>query len=100
MRLFADPARLDRSRKLLERDIGGKIGEIIFALASGAMLADDPGLLAGRMLSAPVADTLGRTVGDPHAEGRKARREVALLPRRQLTLFQRAVSSIACAVID
>lgn len=53
MRLFADPARLDGTCKLLERDVRGKVGEIVFALASRAMLADDPDLLSGQVLGNP-----------------------------------------------
>ncbi len=37
---------LDSAGELLERSFGGKIGEIIFALTSRAMLANDPDLLS------------------------------------------------------
>ena len=40
MRLFADPARLDGAGEVLERSIGGQVGEVVFALAGRAVLAD------------------------------------------------------------
>ena len=48
MRLFADPTGLDGAGrllepgKLLERCIGRQVGQIVFAFAGRAVLADDP----------------------------------------------------------
>lgn len=42
MRLFADPARLDRAGESLDRSVAGQIGEIIFSLAIRAMLTHQP----------------------------------------------------------
>ena len=42
MRLFADPTGLDGAGKLLERCIGRQVGEVVFAFAGRAVLADDP----------------------------------------------------------
>ncbi|ESZ55487.1 hypothetical protein X727_33080 [Mesorhizobium sp. L103C119B0] len=100
MRLFAYPARLDSACELLERGVSGKVGEIIFALAGRAMLADNPDLLAGQVLGAHVADALGWTVGNRTRTAAKRSERRPLVPRRQLTVLHRAVSSIACAVID
>ncbi|MBB3571734.1 hypothetical protein FHX05_005883 [Rhizobium sp. BK491] len=73
MRLFAYPARLDSACELLERGVSGKIGERIFALVGGAMLADDPDLLTRQVLGTHVADALGWTVGDPNTDSGEAR---------------------------
>lgn len=60
MRLFADPAGLDGAGDVFDRGVGGKIGEIVFPLAVGAMLAHQPGLFARHMLCASSADPLWR----------------------------------------
>lgn len=65
LRLFADPARLDSAGEPLERGVGGKVGELIVALAGRAVLADRPDLLAGQMVGPNVTDPLGWTVRDP-----------------------------------
>src|SRR5580700_8413828 len=44
--LLADPSRLDRGGERLEVGVGRQVGKIVFALARGATLADQPGLLA------------------------------------------------------
>lgn len=75
MRLFADPAGLDGAGKLLERCIGRQVGQIVFAFAGRAVLADEPYLLAGQMLGAHVADPPGWAVGNPDANRGEARRE-------------------------
>ena len=73
MRLLADPACLDRSCDLFEQRVGGQVGEIIFAFAGRAMLADHPDLLAGQMLGAHVVDALGWTVCNPNTDSGEAR---------------------------
>ena len=54
---------------------GLQVGKIIFALARGATLADEPGLLARHVLHALVMDALWRTIGDPHAHGGEGSRQ-------------------------
>ena len=73
--LLADPSRLDRGGERLEAGVGRQVGKIVFALARGAPLADEPGLLARHVLHALVMDALWRTIGDPHAHGGEGSRQ-------------------------
>src|ERR1700722_10428275 len=73
--LLADPSRLDRGGERLEVGVGRQVGKIVFALARGAPLADQPGLLARHVLHALVMDALWRTIGDPHAYGGEGSRQ-------------------------
>jgi hypothetical protein len=59
VRLLADPARLDRGRQRLQRRLGGEVREIVLVLARGAMLADQPDLLARQMPASPELVALG-----------------------------------------
>src|SRR3982751_3896085 len=52
MQLLAHPARLDRDRQGLECRVGGKVRQVVLALAGRAMLPDEPRLLAGQVLPA------------------------------------------------
>src|SRR5580692_10081054 len=78
MRLFADPSRLDRGGERLEAGVGRQVGKIGFALARGATLADEPGLLARHVLRALVVDALLRAIGDPYANGGEGGRQWSL----------------------
>ena len=89
MGLLADPAGFDGAGQLPERCVDGQIAEVVFAFASGAVLADQPYLFAGRMLLAEITDPLRRAVCHPHAHGSKA--------RRQLTVCHLALSSTSWA---
>src|ERR1700722_6522239 len=73
--LLADPSRLDRGGERPEAGVGRQVGKIVFALARGAPLADEPGLLARHALHALVMDALWRTIGDPHAHGGEGSRQ-------------------------
>src|SRR5277367_861700 len=73
--LLADPSRLDRGGERLEVGVGRQVGKIVFALARGATLADEPGLLARHVLHALLMDALWRTIGDEHAHGGEGRRQ-------------------------
>jgi hypothetical protein len=75
--LLADPTGFDGTVQLFERRVAGQIAEVVFALAGGAMLADQPDLFAGKMLLAKVTDALRRAVSHPHAHGSKPRRQLA-----------------------
>jgi hypothetical protein len=50
----------------------GRVGQIVFSLAGGAPLADEPNFVAGHMLHALVADPLRRLVGHAHPDGGEA----------------------------
>src|SRR3546814_15859371 len=69
MGLLAHPARLDGAGDIPDRRICGQVRAIIFALAAGAMLADQPCFFPGPVLPARGADAVGRPVGDPGAHG-------------------------------
>jgi hypothetical protein len=71
MRLLADPTRFDRRGQLLQLRVGRQVGEIVLALALPAMLAHQPDLIAGKMLSRLVVQANRRPVGHPHAHGGK-----------------------------
>ena len=73
--LLAHPSRLDRGGKRREVGVGRQVGKIVFALARGATLADEPDLLARHVLHAPLMDALWRTIGDPHAHGGEGGRQ-------------------------
>ncbi len=73
--LFADPSRLDRGGERLEAGVGRQVGKVIFALARGAALADQPSLFARHVLHALVMDALWRTIGDEHAHGGEGGRQ-------------------------
>src|SRR6201995_2498695 len=75
MGLFAGPSGLDRGGERLEVGVGRQVGKIVFALARGATLADEPGLLARHVLHALVVDALWRTIGAPHAHGGEGGRQ-------------------------
>jgi hypothetical protein len=62
MGLLAYPPGLDGTGQLPERRVGGQIAKVVFALGSGAMLADQPDLFAGKRLLAEVTDALRRAV--------------------------------------
>src|SRR5690606_23979979 len=78
MGLFADPACLYGAGEIPDRGICGQVREIIFALAAGAMLTDQPDLLPGHVLRARCTDALRRPVSDAHAHGGKARAQTPL----------------------
>src|SRR5215471_7079617 len=67
--------RLDCTGERLEVDVGRQVGKIVFALARGAMLPDEPGLHARHVLHALLMDALWRTIGDPHAHGGEGGRQ-------------------------
>src|ERR1700690_355777 len=76
--LLADPSRLDRGGERLEAGVVRQVGNVIFALARGAALADQPGLFAWHVLHALVMDALWRTIGDPHPQGGEGGRQRSL----------------------
>src|ERR1700712_5651633 len=73
MRLLACPAGLDRANQRPSRRIGRVIGEVIFALATGARFAHEPCGLARKML--PMRYQI--TVSNAHAHSSKVRAELA-----------------------
>src|SRR3546814_14046620 len=77
MGLLADPARLDGAGDIPDRRICGQVREIIFALAAGAMLADQPCFFPGHVLRARGADAFRRAVGGAAAHDGQARPQAA-----------------------
>ena len=71
MRLFANPAGFDDRRQFEQFRFGRQVGEIVFRLAAGAALTDQPDLFSGKMLLPLVADPLWRPIGDTHTNGGK-----------------------------
>ena len=71
VRLFADPARLDRCGETTQRCAGWQIAEIVLALAIRAPLTDQPSFLARRM----AVVVKGRAVADPDTDRGKPRRQ-------------------------
>lgn len=57
--LLADPARLDGAGEIPDRRICGQVREIIFALAAGAMIADQPGFFPGACAARPKRRCVG-----------------------------------------
>src|SRR5687768_4752542 len=80
MGLLTDPARLDGARELLDWRVVGQVGEIIFALASGAVFADQPDLLPGQVLGAHRPDALRRSIRHPDPDGGETGGEPSLGP--------------------
>ena len=95
VRLFADPACLDGASEIPDRRICGQVREIIFALAAGTMLTNQPSFFPGHVLRTRSADTLRRAVGDAHAHDGKARAQASSSPGRPDRLsaaFSRSVT--------
>lgn len=69
MGLLTDPTGLDDPGQFLERCVGRQVAGVVFALAGGTVLADQPDLLAGQMLLAKIANALRRSVGDTDTHG-------------------------------
>jgi hypothetical protein len=92
-------ARLDRCGQDLERRVGREVGQIVFLLAAGAMLADEPSLLAGQVLPS-CGD---RSIGHPHPDRGELGLERALVPVRHETVRNasgRASTSSAAATLS
>src|SRR3954471_17407958 len=73
MRLLACPASLDCAYQGSARRVSRVVGEVIFALATGARFAHQPCGLARKML--PMRYQI--TVSNAHAHSRKMRAELA-----------------------
>ena len=72
MGLLANPSCLDRRSQAAEVHPGGQVGEIVFLLPRCAVLADEPSLVAWKMLLPLVPYPLRRTVGSTHTDGGKS----------------------------
>lgn len=62
----------DVAGDILDRGVGGKVGEMLFSRAVGAMLAHQPHLFARHRLCAGSTDPLWRAIGDAHPQGGEA----------------------------
>src|SRR5450432_2861254 len=71
MGLLADPSRLDCGGQAAQVHPGGQVGEIVFLLSGYAVLADEPGFVAWKMLPAFIPYPLGRSVGGAHTDSGK-----------------------------
>lgn len=80
MGLFAGPSCLDGAGDISDRCICGQVREIIFSLAAGTMLANQPGFFPRHMLRARSAEASRRAIGDANAHGGKARLGVPSFP--------------------
>src|SRR3546814_19428214 len=80
VRLFADPACLDGASEIPDRRICGQVREIIFALAAGTMLTNQPSFFPGHVLRTRSANTLRRAVGTATPPDGKASRPAPLPP--------------------
>src|SRR5437899_12590030 len=65
--LLANPSRLDGGCQGEQVRRRRQIGEIVFLLSRHPMFADEPSLVAGKMLLALVSDPLPPSLSDPHA---------------------------------
>src|SRR6516164_3127643 len=78
VRLLANPSFLDGSGQGAQVSLRRQVGEIEFLLSRRPVFADEPNLLPRQILLTLVPDALRWSLGDPHAPGRKAGRELAL----------------------
>ena len=69
--LLTDPSRLDRGSQAAQIHPGGQVGQIVFLLSGHAVLADEPSLVAGKMLLTFVPYPLRSPVGDAHTDSSK-----------------------------
>lgn len=97
MRLFANPSCLDSGGYFAQICRGRQIGEIVFLLAGGALLADEPSFVAWQMLLTLIPYSLRNSsaVRTRIAANRAFSRP--LVPLRQLTVFQLALASMSSA---
>ena len=63
--LLANPSRLDGGRQGAQVRLRWQVGEIVFLLSRHPVFADEPSLIARKMLVAFVPDPLWWSVGDP-----------------------------------
>ena len=63
--LLANPARLDGGCQNVKLGLRRQVGEIVFLLSRHPVFADEPSLIARKMLVAFVPDPLWWSVGDP-----------------------------------
>src|SRR3954453_18022785 len=75
MGLFTNPARLDGAGECFDRRVDGQVREVVFALSAGPTFSDQPGLVAGHVLAAHIANALRRPVCDPHPHSGEASRQ-------------------------
>ena len=71
MGLLANPSCLDRRSQAAQVHPSGQVGKIVFLLSGHAMLADEPSLVAGKMLLTFVPYPLRRPVGEAHTDSSK-----------------------------
>src|SRR6266567_8136379 len=72
MGLLTDPSRLDSGGERTKVCLGGQVGEIVFLLSGRPVFANEPSLLARKMLLALVPDPLRWSVGRAHTDSGEA----------------------------
>lgn len=100
MRLFADPSCLDGAGERLDRRVGRRGREIIFALAGRAMLANPPTSYTSSPGRCWLPMSRIRWVGPSATRTRKAAKRAPFVPRRQLTCFHGCPASSFSAARD
>ncbi|MDA9489494.1 hypothetical protein XI08_09995 [Bradyrhizobium sp. CCBAU 11361] len=100
MRLLTNPPCLDGGGQRAQIRRCRKIGEIVFLLPGGTLLANEPGFVAGEMLLTFIPYPLRRAVGGADTESSKSGFERPFVPLRQLTAFHLALASNCSAAID
>ena len=101
MRLFANPAGLDRSCQEAQVRPGGQVSEIVFLLARGALFADEPSLVPRQMLLTLVPNPLWGTVSRANADRSKSRlQSLPFVPVRQLRVRHLMSANMCSAGTD
>src|SRR5271157_503824 len=72
MSLLADPSRLYRRSQAAQVHLGGQVGKIIFFLPGRAVLADEPGFVAWKMLLTFIPYPLRGPVRGAHTDSSKS----------------------------
>jgi hypothetical protein len=81
MRLLTNPPCLDGGGQRAQIRRRRKIGEIVFLLPGGTLLANEPGFVAWEMLLTFIPYPLRRAVGGPDTESSKSGFEPTLSSR-------------------
>jgi len=71
MGLLTDPSCLDCGSQAAQIHPGGQVGKIVFLLSGHAVLANEPSLVAGKVLLTFVPYPLRRPVSDAHTDRSK-----------------------------
>ena len=87
MGLLADPSRFDFGRQVAQIHLGWQVGKIVLFLSRQALLADEPSLVARKMLLTFVPYPLRRSIGGTHTDSSKSGFEPAFRPASPAHIF-------------